>query len=66
MNDAGSTCSRTGIGSVIQAWRKVVQKVESKSQSKAAAAMWQKPAADSSRLWHPKAWRPVESLHHHL
>jgi len=20
----------------------------------------------SSRLWHPKAWRPVESLHHHL
>jgi len=46
MNDAGSTCSRTGIGSVIQAWRKVVQKVESKSQSKAAAAMWQKPAAD--------------------
>lgn len=20
----------------------------------------------SSRLWHPKTWRPVESLHHHL
>lgn len=46
MNDAGSTCSRTGIGSVIEAWRKVVQKVETKSRSKAAAAMSQKPAAD--------------------
>lgn len=50
LNDAGLTCSRTGIGSVIQAWRKVVQKAETKSQSKAAAAMWQNPAADMAAL----------------